>query len=426
MSAAAARAAPSSTRTGAGAVRAAAHGLTFLGTALIVLISPMVLHLWGVAYELPGGTALEKIHPGTLVVFAALALLMLDAGNPLRFLARECGRAPGLFVFLASWLVLLQHIILVQRAPFTPIIDSFLLPMALFVCIRDGSPSFTAAMARFLHVFMCANACLGLYEVASGWRLTPFVAADLEIELDWRASALLGHPLANAALTGVYTLVLAQGGGRAMPGLARAPVIALQLAAMVAFGGRASLVFLLALLLFIALRGGARVLSGGRVSLAQAGLFLICLPLALAALDQAVSLGFFDRIAERFVNDRGSAKARLVMFDILAQISWTDLILGPDQELVAALQRREGVEVGIESVWIGFILSYGIIASVLFFAGAAFFCRELVRATRGGVPLLLVFFFGVASTSVSLSAKSTMFGVFTAFALTMLARPRGP
>ena len=263
------------------AVRATAHFLTFAGLALIVLISPMVLHLWGIAYELPGGTALEKIHPGSLVIFASLALLILNSGNPLRFLARQAGQAPGLFVFLAAWLILLQHIILVQRAPFTPIIDSFLLPMALFICLRDCPASFLCVMARALHVFMAVNACLGLYEVASGWRLTPFVAADLEIELDWRASAFLGHPLANAALTGVYSLVLALGGGRGMPHLMRPLILCLQLAAMVAFGGRASLVFLLALLLLLALRGGARVLSGGRVGLAQAGLFLICLPLAM-------------------------------------------------------------------------------------------------------------------------------------------------
>ena len=67
--------------------------------------------------------------------------------------------------------------------------------------------------ALIIHAILCANALLGLYEYLSGWRLTPYVAGTLLIEVDWRSTALLGHPLANASVTGSYALILGIGGG---------------------------------------------------------------------------------------------------------------------------------------------------------------------------------------------------------------------
>ena len=400
--------------------------LLLLSVVLLFLVSALTLNLWNFNYESAGGTLFEKIHPATWAAIGALVLLV--AGKPgLRALPNAIARRnPGLLLFLVGFGVLFQHIVLAQRMAFTPIIDTFLAPLVLFLCIERLPPQRRPTLALVLHAALLANALLGLYEFVSGWRLTPFAAtaSGIEFETDWRSSAFLGHPLTNAMTTGVYALILAQGGGRDLPPVLRPAALVAQLVAMVAFGGRASLVILLALMVPVGMRGGFRAARGMRINLLQLGLVLAAIPLVVLILDQAIASGFFDRLIERFTDDKGSAKSRVVLVQIINQFSWSELLIGPDPDKLASLQTLEGVEFGIESFWIGFMLAYGLVASLLFFIGLAAFCRELLRETRSGTLLVLVFFFAVASTSVSISTKTLTLAQMTVAVLVLL--PKDP
>ena len=401
-------------------------GLTFASVLLLFLVSALTLNLWNINYETAGGTLFEKIHPATWCALAALFLLIVGSGAAADLPNAVARRNPGLLVFLAAFCVLFKHIVLAQRMPFTPIIDTFLAPMVLVLCIGCLPPHYRPSLALLIHAVLFANALLGLYEFVSGWRLTPFAAtaSGIEFETDWRASAFLGHPLTNAMTTGVYALVLAQGGGRDLPPLLRPAALVLQLLGMVAFGGRASLVILLALFVLVAMRGAFRAARGMRIDKLQMALVVVAIPVAVLLLDQAIASGFFDRLIERFVDDKGSAKARLVLVQIINQFSWSELLIGPDPDKLASLQTLEGVEFGIESFWIGFMLAYGLIASMIFFAGLGFYCRELLRETGSGTFLVLVFYFAVASTSVSISAKTLTLAQMTVMVLVLLPRRR--
>lgn len=404
---------------------AGAAALELISVGALFLVSALALNAWGFNYETTGGTVFEKIHPATWAAFAALALLLLRRPAPLPYLNALVKSSPGLLVYGIAFAVLFQHIVLVQRMAFTPVIDTFLAPLALFICLAQAAPAQRGRLALLLHAAMFANALLGLYESGTGWRLTPFAPTPggIGFETDWRSSAFLGHPLTNAMTTGVYALALAQGGGRALAPLLRPAALLIQIIAMVAFGGRASLVILLALLGLVACLGGYRAASGARVNLVQAGLVIAAIPLAAILLDQAIASGFFDRLAERFVDDKGSAKSRLVLVQLINQFSWSELLIGPDPDKLGSLQTLEGVEFGIESFWIGFMLAYGLVASGFFFIGLACFCRELLRETGPGAWIVLVFFFAVATTSVSISAKSPTLAQMTAVLL--IALPRG-
>ena len=68
------------------------------------------------------------------------------------------------------------------------------------------------ALRLALHVVMAANACLGLVEFAFDFHLTPFVIGGTPILGDYRSTALLGHPLLNAATTARYAAMLNLGG----------------------------------------------------------------------------------------------------------------------------------------------------------------------------------------------------------------------
>lgn len=394
--------------------------LTGVSVALIFALSPMILARAGLNYETPGGSVLHKVHPGTWVALMALGLVALGLGVS-RLAGQVLALSPGLAFFAATWLLLFAYIVLARRQlPFTPVIDTFLLPIALFPLIARLGPRAGSRIALMLHALFTANALVGLAEFGTGWRLNPFTVAGSELEGDWRSTAIFGHPLANASLAGTYVLALAVGGARDLPALARPALIGLQLAAMVAFGGRAAAVLLLALLAGLVLLALVRLLSGGVLRVADAAGAMLVAPLVGLAALGLIELGFFDRFAERFVSDEGSAQARIVMFRLFDRLSLEDILLGPDPGLIATRQHTEGLDFGIESFWVGFVLLYGLLVSLIFFIGLAALCRVVVRATRPGAAVALAYFFIVASTSLSLSAKSPLLGMTVAVLLVLL------
>ena len=109
-----------------------------------------------------------------------------------------------------------------------------------------------------------------------------------------------------------------------------------------------------------------------------------------------------------------------IVFVLFNYITWEDLVFGPDSALISSLQRTEGIEYGIESFWVAFILTNGIAMSVIFFLALFAFSWQLVAVTRIESAILLVYFYLLASTSVSLSAKTCSFGMFVIMVLTMM------
>jgi hypothetical protein len=402
----------------------AAGWLARIALVVTFAVSPMVLSRVGLNYDSPGGSAIEKIHPGTYLFVAAFGLLALAAGNPFAFVGRLLARFPLAAAFLGTWFALLFYILLFQPVPFTPIIDTFILPLLALWVIAALPEREHRVMALILHGLMAVNAVLGLAEVTTGWRLTPYVVGGLELTEDWRATALLGHPLANASVVCIYALALGSGGGRDLPPLTVLPLLLLQVLSMAAFGGRAALVIMLAGLALLALLKLMRVLMGAPVAPARVALAVLLAPvMALAALGLLQS-GFLDRLIERFIDDRGSAETRIAMFNLFDEIPLQDVLLGPDPQLIAALKALEGLEFGIESFWVGFVLTYGAGIATVFFIGLAAFFVELLRMARASGWLLAGSFLVIISTSVSIAAKSTQLGLFTLLVLVLVGRLR--
>ena len=406
-------------------LRIGAQALIAAGCLVIFAISPMLLAHWGVPYDAVGGSAPAKVHPGTWAITLGLLLASLRFSSPIAFAVRAAALFPGLIVFMVTWAVVLWYAIMVQKMPFTPMIDSFFLPFAALLGLSTQTDSSKRGIALALHAILFVNALLGLYEYLSGFRLTPYVVGEEELEADWRATALLGHPLSNALTMGVYMIIMSVGGGRDLPAWLRPVATLVALASMVAFGGRTSLVLALAAMAGVLALRFAGVLRGGKVDLRMAAAVIALAPLFGVALAALYASGFFDQMLERFVNDHGSAKARIVMLSFFRHLSVEEILFGPSPDKMGGLQRVEGVEYGLESFFVAYVLTYGALVSGLFFVGVAFFCREIVRASTLRAVLPIVFFFVVAATSVSLSAKTTTLGMLVALVVTMLRPDTG-
>ncbi|GAC1331523.1 MAG: hypothetical protein NVSMB26_10000 [Beijerinckiaceae bacterium] len=419
-------------------------GLALTAAALIMLcaISPLLLAVHGINYDSAGGSALDKIHPGTFVAVLALAARLCAAPHPWRTLQRLLSAEPGLLIYLAALSLLALYIVVVARSPVSPLVDTFLLALVLVLLLQGLDERVARLLALLVVGLLAANAMIGLVEFSTGWRLIPLAVPEgvtsdptrtdlvfdwrADLATDWRATALLGHPLENAMLTGAFLVCLAARGSAWLGTASRLGLGMLGLLAMFAFGGRAALIFSGVFIAAAALAGLARRLVSRRpFDLRLVGGLLVAVPLVAIAVTMIGEAGLFDRMAQRFSVDEGSATARLTMWALFDPVPWRDLILAPDQAVVKTGQLLEGLEFGIESFWVGFALNYGLVMTAILMIGLAAFVISVARSCGRGAMAVFLFFFAVASTSTSLSSKTTGFAILTAMVLLILRRDLG-
>ncbi|MCX5495974.1 VpsF family polysaccharide biosynthesis protein [Kaistia dalseonensis] len=398
-----------------------ATALTLAAVALVYLISAKVLQWAGLPYASSGGSALAKFHPATFVALAALALWAVAIG-PSRLLARIALERPGLIVFAFAIALLTYQASAVQNLPLSAIADTFVLPLALFISIAALPLPIAERLMLALHALFLLNSTIGYFEYFTGLRLTPFYDDGKILTYEWRATALLGHPLSNAMLTGIYLLILTGPGGRRFPLPLRGFLLVYNLGAMTAFGGRAATVSLLAILALKAGLVGLGILAGRRFSMrSMVGVLVAVMLVGLLGMFMVQS-GFFDSFIGRFQDDSGSAATRVAMFHVFDGTSWHDFIFAPDLDHIGANQHRLGLAIAIESFVVAFFAYYGVITTVLFFAGLIAFVAEILRLVGPAGLLPLGYYFAVSSTSTGIANKTIDFALVTAMVLILLDR----
>ena len=176
-----------------------ATGSMLLAVIATFTISTAILTNWKIHYVTAGGGFYEKLHPATYFTLLAFALLLLRSRGPIGELERMFSAAKLLLFYLACWLFLLIQVIMLER-PFTVIIDTFLLPVLLCLVIWELAPAQRRLLVGAVHLTVLVNVVLGYYEFFSGHRLVPLTLGDVLVTGEWRAAALLGHPLTASGL----------------------------------------------------------------------------------------------------------------------------------------------------------------------------------------------------------------------------------
>jgi hypothetical protein len=379
--------------------------LRLLSIVVALAVSPAALAALGSDYQEAEGALLGKIHPATYLLLATLFVLACREG-PSRFLASTVSRHPGAAALAWCVATLLAYDALFIKAPLSSLVDTFVSPIAALIVFDRIGPGDGRRLSNVIHAIFLANGLLALFEMASGWRLTPLIVNGELLMDETRSSALMGQPLANAIMTGAYIIILARGGDRALPTWSRGALIALQLAAMVPMGGRAASLATLGILAVLGLRQLALLLMGKRFTRIAALAVLLMVPAAVAGIAVAYDQGFFDILINRFNSDNRSGQTRVIMFQLFSHFSWFDLLFGPDQQQLASLMWTEGTEYGIESFPVALCLTYGIATASMLMLGLAIFAFDVIRSTRSGAAISLMFFFAVAATSLSLGGKT--------------------
>ena len=215
---------------------------------LLFAVSSGLLWNLGVNYNGVTGAIASKIHPATYLGFLTLGLLVAARRNPASFFVSLVTRHPGTLAFLLATLMLGAYIVLDGRKGIATIFDTYLLAIIVALIAADLDARDFTRVEKLIHVLLAANAALGLAEYALNIRFFPFRFDGVALEWDYRSNALLGHPLENAQMAGLYVMALLSGErGQHAELRGHSAAILLQLAALVPFGGRTALLLTLAM-----------------------------------------------------------------------------------------------------------------------------------------------------------------------------------
>jgi hypothetical protein len=380
---------------------------TVAGAAVLLAVSGGLLWYLGYNYDGLTGSPVTKIHPFTYFVFLAFGWHALASGDPIRFLREKIARRPAASWLLVVTLLLVVVIVLRSGPGMAGLIDTFGGPAVFAMLLDDFDEADLEPLRLTLHVVMSVNALMGLFEFATHQLIFPYRLDGVPHLEDTRSTALQGHPLVNAALTGFYVISLMTG-AKSLPGGLRALFLMLQFSAMVVFGGRTAIVVSLALTPFIALYQGFATLRRGRVSLIGAAAAVAALPLIALAVTAVLLSGLAEPLLMRFVDDNGSAAARVIMFDMLQPFTLGQLLIGPDIDLVESLRVHFGLEQGVENPFVRMTLYQGGWVMLTLFGSLALFFRELLKGRGWRVIAPVIAMAVLLNASESISVKTNL------------------
>jgi hypothetical protein len=406
-------------------IDAAIVGLVLLAVVGLFTLSGGMLTHFKIHYLTSGGNFYEKLHPATYFIVLAFGLMLIRNADPIGDLVRMFSGARLLLFYLAVWLCLLIQMLATER-PFTVIIDTFLLPLLLCLVIWRLTPGQRRPLVWALHLVILVNIVIGYYEYFTGHRLIPLTLGDVVVLGEWRASALLGHPLTASGVIAGYVLALVFRPALCPPIILRLPLITFALASLMAFGGRTSLVTTLLIIGAAAAFQVFRVMRGERVHVLAIAAAICLVFMGTAIIFVALDAGIFDKMLLRFSSDKGSTSARYATFSLLSHFDWHELVLGPDPVRGTALQNAFGLKFGIEDFWVSSIVQFGLVSTALLTLGLAALFTEILKRATSAAWLILLLIVIIAASSVSFSSKNIQLAQFAVMITLLLPRERVP
>jgi hypothetical protein len=376
-------------------------------TVILLGVSGGLLWLLGVNYDGLTGSAAAKVHPFTYLAILLLGWRAITSGNVVAFCVRSVQQSPAAVLIAAVGTALLCFTVARNAPGMAGAVDTFIAPGLFLLLLSSAGDRELRPVETAIHALMTVNALLALTEFATGTRFFPYRFDGEIFATDTRSTALLGHPLQNAMLTACYLMTLLSG-ARALPRHWKLPMIALQCAALVTFGGRSAMVVSLLLGGVYLLGQGYGVLRRGRVSLvgvAAVAVLVTTIPIVVVGLAAG---GFFEALLTRFESDGGSANARVEMFSLFSMISPFDLLIGPDTAMVDGLRRAHGLEWGIENPIVKMLLYQGVLMTIVLIVAVVLYLVEIVRRCGKGVWLPLLAIVILLNTSETIGGKTLL------------------
>ena len=395
---------------------------------LLFVVSANVLDLIGYDYSAIGGSPITKIHVSTYFIVLLSAVFVVtypQKGDLARYyLATKLG---SIFFFCAS-IFAVVNIVVDGRNGFGMFFDT---DLHLFLCamlLPFVTPDNMDRLERFLHWFFLVNALLAVVELALGFNIFPLItySPDGMTTIEPRATAFLSHPLHAATITCVYIVSLLCGAGRGLRANLRMPMILLQCAALLAFGGRTA--FLLTGLIMAGMLLWAMFRTAAGMKVSQRGLILwfSIIPVGIAVVAVLASIGAFDQLLDRFTEDGGSARSRWLMVPLLLSFNWGDLLWGAQTDFARSQVYSFGLEWGVENPFIQMSVFQGVVVASMIMLGVLLLIWEAYRRMTWKAIFPIAVYLFLCSTFGSFAGRFFTFAIFLIVVSALFRRPDAP
>lgn len=374
------------------------------------MLSTNALFAIGINYGGSGGNPLEKLHPSLYVLLIALALSLFSSTSASRNHPLAQYRLFSIAMIAASVVMMVWTVISPNAGgELSGPIVTFLLPGVLLYVLTRSPVATIAWIAAFVPLFLTANSLFGLFSYITGVRLLPQMAGAL-IVFDPRPTALLGHPLVNAQITGIFLLYLLLKSIATRFTMYRILGVLLHGTALIAFGGRSALAMVVVI---SAVYGVHKVYSGLAIGKASSLISVSILLFATAlGLPLAIQAGFTETLLERLVDDGGSANTRLAAIQMLGYLDFQQWVLGAGPAQRNLLQIALQTPFGIENFIVALTVTYGVLVTLVIVVATFAALLRLAKPLKGPGTGLVIYFFLTSLTSLSLGSKTTITSLF--------------
>lgn len=283
--------------------------------------------------------------------------------------------------------------------PISWFLDSLVIPCIILIFLRMTDKKTLTDFKKWIYIFFFFSAIISLIEKVMGKLL---FLKDSPWYFDYfRSTALYGHPLNNALIMSVLTIILFLATKNSYLKMA---VLAAGMISIFCFGARGALlgvfggIFLNIILnAFGFTKDPNRNIKSGLMYLASFALILILVISFTNLGDRITGLAHVDE----------SAEARVGTLNILGQVSLDDLMwTGVSLDKVDKLQYLSGVEI-IENFYIVWLLNFGLVITTILIISLIRFLYNMMKNVGADVKLPILFtLIVVSSTNNSLSTST--------------------
>lgn len=391
---------------------------------LLFLVPGTLLDLVGYDYSAIEGSPLTKIHISTYFLVALFAIFVISYPRKYDLFRYYLATKLGTLYFFSAAIFAVVNIIFGGRNGFGMFIDTDLHLVLCCLLLPFIDPAGMDRLERLLHWFFAVNACVGIFELVTGISLFPlmtFSPDGMQVP-EPRATAFLSHPLHAATVTCAYIVALLVGAGRLLRSDLRIPMIGLQTAALLAFGGRTALLLALLLLGLAVLWRVLQFTSGTRMRRSTVIAAVAVVPAGIAAIAILASLGAFDSFLDRFTEDGGSARSRVLMLPLLWSFDWADFLWGASSDYARAQIYSYGLEWGVENPFVQMSVYQGVVIASLLMSG--FFCvlYDTWKRLEPAAIYPMVAYMALCNTFGSFAGRFINFAIFIVVVTTLFRR----
>jgi hypothetical protein len=283
--------------------------------------------------------------------------------------------------------------------PMSWYLDSLVIPCIILIFLRMTDKKTLTDFKKWIYIFFFFSAGISLIEKVTGKLL---FLKDSPWYFDYfRSTALYGHPLNNALIISVLTIILFLATKNSYLKMA---VLAAGMISIFCFGARGALLGVFGGIFLNIILNAFGFTKDPNRNIKSGLMYLASFALILILVISFTNLG--DRITGLAKVDE-SAEARVGTLNILDQVNIEDLIwTGVSLDKVDKLQYLSGVEI-IENFYIVWLLNFGLIFTIILIISLIRFLYNMMRNVGADVKLSILFtLIAVSSTNNSLSTST--------------------